>query len=98
MKAAGRKPKEGSSRRRPVKQEPGRTVGGTHIPNRIFRGRIVEELRDAPDGLPIAEIGRRVCIDWSQKEHEEWLKKLLAKLVDDALIERRGKKYALKER
>jgi adenine-specific DNA glycosylase len=38
-------------------KEPGRLVGSVFVPNRIFRGRIVEALRDAHRGL--CPIGQR---------------------------------------
>src|SRR3989344_5775040 len=41
-----------------LKREPGRMVGSKFIPNRIFRGKIIEELRDAAQGLLPSEIGR----------------------------------------
>ena len=82
-------------KKKSVRKEPGRMVGSRHIPNRIFRGKIIEELRDAERGLSIHEIGRRVCIDWEPEEHSEWLQNLLLKLKKDALIEKSGKKFML---
>ena len=78
-----------------IRKEPGRMVGSRHIPNRIFRGKIIEELRDAERGLSIHEIGRRVCIDWEPEEHSEWLQDLLKKLQKDTLLEKNGKKFFL---
>ncbi len=78
-------------------REPGRYVGARYIPNRIVRGKIVEELRDEPQGLPLAEIGRRVCIDWSPREHRRWLAAILAKLMKDRLLTERRRKYVLTE-
>ena len=78
-----------------IRKEPGRMVGSRYIPNRIFRGKIIEELRDAERGLSIHEIGRRVCIDWEPEEHSEWLQDLLTKLKRDALVETSGKKFML---
>ncbi|HLD08157.1 MAG TPA: hypothetical protein VJB60_03765 [Candidatus Peribacterales bacterium] len=82
-------------KRRILRKEPGRLVGSRHIPNRIFRGKIIEELRDAKRGLTLSEIGRNVCIDWEPEDHKEWLEELLTKLKKDALIERSGKKFML---
>ena len=82
-------------KKKAAKKEPGRMVGSKHIPNRIFRGRIIEELRDAERGLSIHEIGRRVCIDWKPEEHNEWLQDLLMKLKKDALVEKNGRKFLL---
>jgi len=77
------------------KLEPGREVGGKHIPNRIFRGRIVESLRDAKAGLTTEQIGSHISVDWNPEEHREWLQSLLKKLTVDRLIDAKGKKYVL---
>jgi len=69
--------------------EPGRLVGSQFIPNRIFRGRVVEELRGAPGGLTLEEIGNRICIDWQQEDHRIWLQDILHGLVRDALLRER---------
>lgn len=68
------------------KSEPGREIGGRFVPNRIIRGRIVEELRDEPKGLSLQEIGKRVCIDWTMGDHREWLRGILAKLKKDRMV------------
>lgn len=80
---------------RSKKKEPGRCVGSTFVPNRIFRGKIVEELRDAESPLRSNEIGSRVCIDWSPAQHKKWMEELLSKLEKDSLIVRKGSAYAL---
>ena len=77
------------------KLEPGREVGGKHIPNRIFRGRIVESLRDAKAGLTTEQIGANISVDWDPSEHCEWLQTLFKKLTVDRLIDAKGKKYIL---
>lgn len=77
--------------------EPGRFVGSRYIPNRIFRGRVVDELRDEPAGLPLQEIGRRICLDWNPAEHRIWLKSIVLKLARDKLLMRHGKHYLLCE-
>jgi A/G-specific adenine glycosylase len=82
---------------RKKKTEPGREIAGKFVPNRIIRGRVVEELRDASSGLKFEDIGARVCIDWSQDEHREWLRGILEKLKNDALIRSRGARYLLAE-
>ena len=78
-----------SDKKRKTIQEPGRFVGSVYIPNRIFRGKVVDELRDEPEGIGLAEIGRRICIDWSPSEHRKWLSDILQKLEVDQLIERK---------
>ena len=82
------------SKKKPTRKEPGRLVGSTYIPNRIFRGKVVEELRDQ-EGLTLNEIGERICIDWSVAEHKEWLNAILKKLVKDQLIREKGEMYQL---
>jgi len=81
----------------PTKKEPGRFVGSKYIPNRIFRGKIIEELRDEPAGLPLDEIGRRVCIDWSPREHRKWLREIVEKLEKDQLLMWRQRRFLLVE-
>ncbi len=80
-----------------VRREPGREVLGTFIPNRIFRGRIVEMLRDAPSGLTLALLGKKICPDWNRARHERWLRGLVAGLKRDHLLMQRGVRLALSE-
>lgn len=76
------------------KREPGRQVGGRFIPNRIFRGKVVDLLRDHPQGLTLESIGREICLDWS-REHRPWLCSLVEKLRVELCILRRRQKYVL---
>ncbi len=69
-----------------ISKEPGRFVGSRFIPNRIFRGRIIEALRDAPQGMKFNEIGSQICIDWNEKEHKEWLMQLINKLIQEGMM------------
>ena len=85
MKSAYKTPAP-QSRAGKIRKEPGRMVGSTYIPNRIFRGKFVEELRNAPEGLSIIEVGRRICIDWDEAEHAVWIEGLAKKLQKDQLI------------
>ncbi len=78
-------------------KEPGREVAGKFIPNRIFRGRVIDTLRDARSGLTLEQIGVQIALDWSFADHRNWLLSLLEKLEKDALIERRRQKWHLKE-
>jgi A/G-specific adenine glycosylase len=78
-------------------KEPGRFVGTRYVPNRIFRGRVVEELRDVSRGLCFDDIGKRVCLDWSPKLHRKWLREILEKLQQDRMLIMRNGKYALSE-
>jgi A/G-specific adenine glycosylase len=76
--------------------EPGRMVGSRFIPNRIFRGRVIDLLRDAPDGLSLDRIGSHVCIDWDPRTHATWLKRIVEKLTSEELLERKRARYLLK--
>jgi A/G-specific adenine glycosylase len=78
-----------------VRREPGREVAGRFVPNRIFRGRIIDVLRDEPKGCTFAKIGSHICVDWNQVEHEQWLTGLLERLIEDRLIAQRRNRYAL---
>lgn len=77
-------------------QEPGRMVGSTFIPNRIFRGRVIEQLRDEHRGLSIVDIGQRISVDWNPDEHKQWLSNILEKLKKDLLIEEKRGKFLLR--
>lgn len=74
------------------KAEPGRMMAGKLIPNRIFRGRIVETLRDAKKALDVERIGELAIADWPVEQPREWLVTLLEKLAKDGLIEKTVKK------
>ncbi|MBM3228190.1 hypothetical protein FJZ27_05045 [Candidatus Peribacteria bacterium] len=79
-----------------LKLEPGRYVGSRFVPNRIFRGKVVEELRDAKQ-LSLDDIGRRICLDWSPREHRKWLRGILDKLEKDRMLKKQGGTYAMSE-
>ena len=78
------------------KKEPGRLVGGRFIPNRIFRGRIVDILREHPEGMRLDAIGKEIAIDWSN-ELVGWLDGLLSKLVKDELLQAKKGVYTLRD-
>ncbi len=86
------------ARKVPSRREPGREVAGKFIPNRIFRGRIVDALRDEKRGLTLDQIGSRITLDWPFGDHREWLLGLLKKLVNDDIIELKREKYLLSSR
>lgn len=71
-------------------------VGQRYIPNRIFRGKIVEALRDADRAWTLEHIGKHICIDWEAR-HRAWLRKLLAKLAVDQLVVWRKSGYVLSD-
>jgi A/G-specific adenine glycosylase len=79
-----------------LKKEPGRYVGSTYVPNRIFRGRIVEALRDHPKGLKIEEIAKWISPDAGQ-EPKGWLEGLIKKLEQDGMMRKKGSSYLLAE-
>ena len=68
------------------RSEPGITENGKHIPNRIFRGRMVEFVRkNNRKEISLEELGRQIKKDYSL-HNEKWLLSLLRKLQDDGLL------------
>ena len=92
----GRAGRAGSAHRSKL-HEPGRQVGGRFVPNRIFRGRVIEALRDAPRGLTLHDIGKRITRDWNPEEHREWLRRILKELQEEKFLDLRATRYALAE-
>ena len=71
------------------KLEQGVTENGKHIPNRIFRGRIVEfTRRNQGTEIEKADLGKAIKKDYSHTE-ERWLMMLCQKLKDEGLLEYR---------
>ena len=69
------------------RKEPGINENGKQIPNRIFRGRIVEFVRNNQGReISIADLGKTIKKDYRNKE-EDWLLTLCKKLQDDGLLE-----------
>lgn len=66
------------------KQEPGISENGKHIPNRIFRGRIVEFIRNNPGTIEIQILGEKIKKDFTNEQ--EWLLTLITKLEKDGFI------------
>jgi len=60
------------------------------IPNRIYRGRIVNALRQSRGTVRLADIGKTVHNRFSRKHHE-WLQSLVATLEKDGLVKVRGR-------
>ncbi|MBF8248707.1 MAG: HhH-GPD family protein, partial [Bacteroidetes bacterium] len=56
------------------------------LPNRIYRGRIIEALRDSGRSISTLRIGQAVKPAYRKKD-EEWLFALLNKLQKEGLIE-----------
>lgn len=81
---------------RKPKNEPGRLVGNTFVPNRIFRGRIVQVLREHSQ-QSLEQIGLQISVDWQSDTHSDWLTSLLLALQKDALIIKRSNTYSLVE-
>ncbi len=67
------------------------------IPNRIFRGRIVERLRSSPRGIPSGALGPAICDDWGKSGDGVWLDRIVKKLLRDELIEKRKGAYVLRD-
>jgi A/G-specific adenine glycosylase len=73
-------------RRKSLRPEPGRDG----LPNRIYRGRIIEALRNlnGRGSIPSRELGKRVKTRFTAKDLP-WLHKLLSGLERDGLIRMR---------
>jgi len=78
------------------KKEPGRMMAGKFVPKRIFRGKIVEALRDAEKGLTLEELGKQAIADWLMGDHRAWLSGLLEGLEKDGMIEQKRGRWRLK--
>lgn len=69
------------------KKEQGITENGRHIPNRIFRGRIVEFARkNSGKEILIDDLGKMIKKDYKKKDGA-WLLSLLEKLQGDGLLD-----------
>lgn len=66
---------------RSAKPEPGRDG----VPNRIYRGRIIELLRHSPSGRTVGEIGRHIKPRYSVRDRA-WLTGILQTLERDGLV------------
>lgn len=95
MKAAFKEPKKSIASTSQQRKEPGRYVGSTYIPNRIFRGKVVEQLRDSESGMSLEQIGKNVCIDWNPDDHTEWLRCLCEALKKDNVVTQTRGKWVL---
>ena len=79
--------------RRPKKPEPGRDG----IPNRIYRGRVIQALRElrTRGGIARTALARKIKPDFTSVDRR-WLESLLRGLQDDGLIHiRAGKRISL---
>ncbi len=76
-------------------QEPGRLISGRFTPNRLVRGRLIEALRDHPQGLTALELGPHAASDWNAGEHALWLEAILSKLMRDGMVEQHGPQFRL---
>lgn len=64
------------------------------VPNRIYRGRIVDLLRDQR-ALNALFIGKTVCEDFRPKSDALWLRKILCALERDGLLKKESTQYSL---
>jgi len=68
------------------RKEAGMTENGKHIPNRIFRGRMVEfARRNQGQEMALQDLGKAVKKDYKNNEGT-WLLSLLEKLQNDGLL------------
>lgn len=70
-----------------VAERPRQSQQGWIGTTRYYRGRIVEALRNHPNGvMPQDELGPLVRDDYSGSEHTDWLRELLVGLERDGLV------------
>ncbi len=74
-------------------REVGRVEAGRHVPRRIYRGRIVEALRDA--ALATDTLGARIKADYDAVRDRAWLERILAALRAEGIIDRRHGRWQL---
>lgn len=68
------------------RKEPGVNENGKHLPNRIFRGRMVEFTRkNKGKEISLVDLGKIIKKDYREAE-EEWLLSLCEKLKNDGLL------------
>lgn len=67
------------------KKEKGVSENGKHIPNRIFRGRIVEFVRKNAGVVKIGDLGNAVKKDYTTSD-KDWLVWLCTRLQKDGMI------------
>ncbi len=68
------------------RKEAGMSENGKHIPNRIFRGRIVEfARRNQNQEILLDDLGKVIKKDYQYKE-EDWLLMLCTKLQEESLL------------
>lgn len=72
-------------------------MAGKFVPNRIFRGRIIEALRDAKKGLTLDQIGSQIAVDWTMGDHRIWLANVLRSLLCDHMIVKSSTHFRLSE-
>ena len=70
--------------------------GSRYVPNRIFRGRIVDALREESTGLTLEKLGSSICLDW-KPELQPWLQDVVAKLERDEMLAKKGNRFVLKD-
>lgn len=86
-----------------TKKEPGRLMAGRFVPNRIFRGKIVEALRDAKTKLTLEELGWEAIADWpvlsesngAMEDHLMWMAELMEGLKKDRMVQEIRGKFVL---
>jgi A/G-specific adenine glycosylase len=74
--------------RRTFTRKPKREPSFDGIPNRVYRGRIVEALRGMQE-MRLDRLGKQVCRGHSQR-HRSWLRSILLGLQRDGLVDIRG--------
>jgi len=59
------------------------------VPNRLYRGKIVETLRGSRRPIPLPHIGRAIHAGFAAR-HERWLQRIIDRLAHDGIVRVRG--------
>lgn len=65
------------------------------FPDRIYRGRILSEIRKAPRGITLAKLGPKIDSAYQTKNDAVWLKRMAERLDRDGLASLKGSRLSL---
>lgn len=81
--------------KRMVKKSREKIHKGKKYPDRIYRGRILKEVRNAEDGVLLHDLYLLVDPSFKKKDDEAWFMAMINRLCKDHFVEFRGQKLYL---
>lgn len=66
-------------------------------PDRIYRGRILKVIREAPRTLAIEKIGPKIDASFDPDQDTQWLQEIFNRLERDQMVTRKNGKYQLNQ-